>query len=162
MEGWTDILEKIADLKESHPIETDEYEIYQNMQGEPTFYWRVPHVIKKRKRIILLVKKWSARYLKKTQKFGVRLPKILDKAYKLDAENGNVLWTNAIEKEMMDVKVAFKSLEDCEDMPIGYAYVRCHMIFDMKMKYFLQKSPLVAGGHMTDTPASVYATKGIN
>ena len=47
------------------------------------------------------------RYLKKTHKFGVRLPNSVDKAYKLEAENGNALWTNGIAKDMTDVKVAF-------------------------------------------------------
>ena len=75
---------KLADLKESHPIETAKYAIYQNMQGETTFDWQVPHVIKKRKRIILLVNKCSALYLKKTHKFGVRLPNSLYEAYNLD------------------------------------------------------------------------------
>ena len=55
---------------------------------------------------------------------------------------------------MGDVKVTFKALEDCEDVPIGYAYVNCHMIFDVKMEHFWRKTRLVAGGHMTETPAT--------
>ena len=76
--------QKLADLKESHLIETAEYAIYQNLQGETAFNWWVPHFIKKRRCIILLVKKWSERYFKKTHEFGVRLLKSVDKAYKLD------------------------------------------------------------------------------
>ena len=52
-------------------------------------------------------------------------------------------------------KVAFKALEDGDDAPIGYAYVRCHMIFDVKIEYFCQKARLVAGEHMTETPATM-------
>ena len=102
-----------------------------------------------------MVKTRIARYFRKTQTFGVRLPKSADEAYKLDTENGNVLWNNAISKEMTDVKVMFKSLEDGEDIPIGYAYVLCHMIFDVKMEDFRRKARLVGGGHMTDTPSTM-------
>ena len=87
------------------------------------FNWWVLYVIKNRKRIIFLVKNMSLCYLKKTHKFGVRLPESMDKACMLDIENGNVLWTNTIAKEMNDVKVTFKSLDDSEDVPIGYDYV---------------------------------------
>ena len=59
-----------------------------------------------------MVKKRSARYLKKPHKFGVRLPKSVDEAYKLDTDNGDVLWTNAVAKDITYFKVAFKSLED--------------------------------------------------
>ena len=66
---------KLSDLKESHPIETAEYAVTQGLDGELVFNWRVPHVIKKRAHIMYLVKKRSTRYLKKTHKFGVQVPK---------------------------------------------------------------------------------------
>ena len=95
----------------------------------------MPHVIKKRECIISLVKKWSARYLKNMHKFGVILPKSVDEDYNIDADNGNVLWNNSIAKGITDVKVAFKAFEDGEDVPIGYSYVRCHMIFRIKYRF---------------------------
>ena len=97
--------QKLADLKESHPIETSEYAI-----SDPAFNWRVPYFIKKQERIIFLVKKQSARYLKKTHKFGIRIIKSGDEAYNIDTHNVNVLWTNVISKKMNDFKVAFKSI----------------------------------------------------
>ena len=57
MEGRLNILEKLSDLKESHLIETAEYAISQNLQGEPMFNWRVLYFIKKRERIISVVKR---------------------------------------------------------------------------------------------------------
>ena len=56
---------------------------------------------------------------------------------------------------MTYVKVDFKALEDGEDVPIGYAYIRCHMIFDVKIEDFPRKVRLVAGGHMTETLANM-------
>ena len=85
-------------------------------------------------------------------KFGFTLPKSVDEAYNIDAQNGNALWTIEIAKEMTDIRVAFKFLEDGEDVPIGYDYVRCHIIFHIKIEEFRRKSRLVAGGHMTKTP----------
>ena len=97
--------------------------------------------------------------MKKTHKFGVILPNIFYKAYKLDAENGNVLWTNAITKDMTYVKVASKDLEDGDDMPIGYAYVLYHIIFDVKMEDFFRKARSVACGKTTDTPDTMTHTR---
>ena len=93
--------------------------------------------------------------MKKTHKFCFRLPKSVDKAYKIDVDNGNFLWTDAIVKDMTDSKVTFKSLEEGWDVPIGYAYVYCCMTFDVKMDDFPRKARLVSGGHMTDTPATM-------
>ena len=56
---------------------------------------------------------------------------------------------------MTDVKGVFKSLEDGEDVKIGYAYVCCHMIFDVKMENFRQKGQLVTSGYMRETPATM-------
>ena len=100
-------------------IETSEYTIPKNPQYEPAFNWWVPHVIKKRERIITLVKNWSASYLKKRTSLALESPRVWTKNYNIDAQTGNVLWTNAISKEITGVKVAFKSLEDSEDVPIG-------------------------------------------
>jgi hypothetical protein len=40
--------ENLADLKESHPLETAEYLVTQGIDHEPAFNWWVPHVLKKR------------------------------------------------------------------------------------------------------------------
>jgi hypothetical protein len=44
-------------------------------------------------------------------------------------------------------------------VPIGYQYVQCHMIFDMKMENFRCEARFVAGGHTMSPPAAAtYAT----
>ena len=53
---------------------------------------------------------------------------------------------------MKDVQVAFQTIDDGEAIPIGYKFVRCHMIFDVKMEDFRKKAILVAGGHITEQP----------
>jgi hypothetical protein len=51
--------ENLIDLKESYPIETAEYAKIIGINHEPAFNWWVPHVLKKRDRIIPLVKKFD-------------------------------------------------------------------------------------------------------
>jgi hypothetical protein len=128
--------ESLADLKESHPIETAEYAVTKGLDHEPAFNWWVPHVLKKHNQIISLVHKRTTRYLKRTHKFGIEIPKTVKEALALDHKNGNTLWADAIPKEMREVRIAFNILPDGGSAPIGYQKIRCHMIFDVKMEDF--------------------------
>ena len=73
----------------------------------------------------------------------------------LDKANGNTLWSNGIAKDMTNVKVAFKILDDNESVPRNHQFVKCHIIFDVKMYNFRRKVRLIAGGHMTKSPSAV-------
>jgi hypothetical protein len=132
--------ENLADLKVSHPLETAEYAVTQGIDHKLAFNWWVPHVLKKRDQIISLVCKRTTRYLKRTHRFGIEVPKTVKKALDLDRKNGNTLWVDAIAKEMKEVCIAFNILPDGHYKPIGYQKIPCHMIFDVKMEDFRQKS----------------------
>ena len=56
---------------------------------------------------------------------------------------------------MKNVRVAFKILPDGERAPADHQFVKCHMVFDVKMEDFWRKARLVAGGHMTEAPATI-------
>ena len=58
---------------------------------------------------------------------------------------------------MRNVRPAFEVFEGTKDqLPIGYQFMKCHMIFDVKFgENFRCKARLVAGGHMTETPATL-------
>ncbi len=71
-------------VKESHPIETAKYAKILGIDHESAFIWWVPHVLRKKDRIISLVRKWNPHYLKRTHKFGVELPKTIKEALELD------------------------------------------------------------------------------
>jgi hypothetical protein len=49
------------------------------------------HVLKKRDQIISLVYKRITRYLKRTHKFGIEVPKTAKEALALDCKNSNPL-----------------------------------------------------------------------
>ena len=46
----------------------------------------------KRDWIISMVRKCSAWYLKRTHKFELKLPKMVNEVYAIDKKNGNTLW----------------------------------------------------------------------
>jgi hypothetical protein len=103
----------------------------------------------------LAVAKRSARYLKRTHKFGIEVPKTVTEALALDRKNGNTLWADGIAKEMTEVCKAFDILPDGATAPVGYQKIPCHMVFDVKMEDFKRKARLVASGHMTEAPATI-------
>ena len=72
----------------------------------------------------------------------------------MDRKTITTFWRDAIQKEMKNNQLAFKFLQDKGQVPIGYKWIKCHMIFDIKMD-FTRKARYVAGGHMMDPPASI-------
>ena len=67
-------------------------------------------------------------------KFGVRVPTSVKGAYKLDEENGNKLWTDAIQKELNELMLynTFRVLSRGERAPRGFHFVPMHLVFDVK------------------------------
>ena len=91
-----------------------------------------------------------------THKYGVKIPKTVEEAYAIDAENGNNFWMKAIDEEMSKVRVAFEVYEDDPSKLIGYEQIKMHMVFDIKLgENFRRKARLVADGHLTNPPSSV-------
>ena len=91
------------------------------------------------------------------------MPKTVEEALAIDEETGTDFWRKALGKEMATVKVAWKSTDWVspaqartaeEPSMIGFQEIRCHVIFDVKMD-FTRKAKFVAGGHTTETPASI-------
>ena len=149
----------LVDVKASNPIELAEYAVAQEIDSEPTFAWWVDFVLRRRNRRINQVKR---KYWKTTHKYGVRLPKTVDEALRLDKQNGDKQWENAIKKEMGKANVAYVPVENMtveqarrsEGELIGFQEIKCHIVFDVKMD-FTRKARFVVGGHTTETPASL-------
>ena len=91
-------------------------------------------MLKKRDRIIACVRKWQTRYLMRDHKFGIEYTKTVEEALTLDAKNCNILWADAISKEMENVRVAFKVLPDGKSVLIGHQLVQCHLVLMSKWK----------------------------
>ena len=73
--------EKLKNLKASNMIEVAEYAVANRIAEEPAFNWWVPHVLRKRNRIISKVK---PKYWRTTHKFGIRLPHSVEEALEID------------------------------------------------------------------------------
>ena len=80
-------------LKDSNPLMLADYAISRGIQTQPAFAWWVPTVTRKRKHV---VKQIQHRIPKKSMKFGITVPGSVDEAIRLDRENGNILWQEAI------------------------------------------------------------------
>ncbi len=111
-------------------------------------------MLPKQEHIIVLVKKRTTRFLKKTHKFGIEVPRSVAEVYALDKKSNNTLWADSIAKKMMNLRTVFRILANGDKVPIVFQRMRCHMIFDIKMEDLHRKLRMVAGGHMTDAPAT--------
>ena len=140
----------LRDLKESYPVTLAQYVIDVGISDDKAFSWWVPYTMKKKQRIIKKIKAKIA----KPEKFGIKIPKTTAEAYLLDQQSGTTYWTDAINKEMNTVSVAFE-IRGREENPLkGYQYIKCHMIFDLKPD-LTRKARFVAGGHMMETPSLI-------
>ena len=91
----------------------------------------------------------QTRYLKKSHKFCIQLPKTVEQSLALYNKNGKSLQAGAISKELENVRVVFKILPDGKNASIDHPFVQYHMVFSIKMKYLRHKARLVAVGYMT-------------
>ena len=148
-------LEKLSDMNECYPVETEEYTVARGINHEPDYNWWVGHVMCKRDFIILDMKKSNAKYLKHTHNFGIEVPKTVAEDIYLYENNGDTPCKDEIAKEMKNVREAFKILAESGKPPPGYQKIRCHMIFDIKMEDSRCKERVVVGVHVTDPPDTI-------
>jgi hypothetical protein len=143
--------EPLRNLKESNPIEVAEYAMANQIAEEPAFAWWVPFVLRKRDKIVASIK---TRHKKRDHKFGLEVPRTIQRALQIDQETNTNFWALAIEKEMKHVRPAFTILDVGANPPLASKCIPCHMIFDIKLD-FTRKARFVAGGHVTDPPSSL-------
>jgi hypothetical protein len=114
-------------LKESNPVEVADYVNANGLMTEPAFAWWIPFTLKQRDRIIKAMKK---RYFNQFSKFGLELPKTMQRTLEIDAETGTTShWHDAINKEMKTVFLAFKFLDEGKSAPPGFNQISCHLVF---------------------------------
>jgi hypothetical protein len=141
----------LADIKNSFPMQLAQYAISHKLDKETAFKWWIKPTLKHQDRFLKALK---SKYSSRTHKFGIRVPTSVEEALAIDKETNTTYWHDAIQKEMRNCKTAFKILDDDERAPIGHKWIKCHLIFDVKMD-FTRKARFVAGGHMTNPPAEI-------
>ena len=145
---------KLKDLKEANPIELAEYAKANGIMDEPALAWWAPKFLSGRTRIIKAMKK---RYFRTTQKFGIEVPKTVQRALEIDRETGTTFWRDAIKKEMNTVAVAFDILEEGKHVPVGSKHIGVHLVFDVKQGTLQRKARLVCDGSKSEPDVPCYA-----
>ena len=118
--------------------------------------------VKTSKRLLRAAKQSTIRQVRKAIKyqFGYQLPRNYEDALRLDMENGNHKWQDAMNVEMAQIKEygVFKGYGKAKwegktiiNAPSGYQKIRVHFCFAVKQcgKF---KGRLVADGHLTKEP----------
>ena len=164
--------EPLATIREDDPLSVAEYAKRKKLFKVRGFTWcdrflrQTNGIIKgilrmaiarvyKSKRVMREMRQQGQRF-----KFGVELPRDVAHAYRLDEENGNNLWAEAIKKELEAFKIykCFRFLKRGAKVPPRYTRVPLMMVFDVKQDG-RRKARYVAGGHVTGPPiAEKYAS----
>ena len=128
-----------------------EASIVFGVSKEQAFNWWMKHVLNHRQQIVSKLKSHAVR--KGRLKFQFQIPGTVEDALCLDSENSNTFWKDAIDKEMKNSIVVFDLLPCDQQAPVPYKEITCYLVFDLKMD-MTRKSHYIAGGHLTDVPAS--------
>ena len=135
-------------------METAEYARTRGISNEPAFAWWVPYTLRKPEVILAVVKN---QIRKTTHKYGIKIPRDVEHAHKIDLRNGNTMWRDALRKEMYNVRVAFEILHEGAHVPHGWKRATEHLVWDVRMD-FTRKARWVLDGHKTPDPiGSTYA-----
>ena len=132
----------LSDVKNAFPVQLAKYAIQHQLDKSSSFCWWIKPTLKHQGQFIKAVK---SKYSSRAHKFGIRVPKSVEEALAIDKATNTTFWHDAIQKEMRNCRTAFKILEEDENVHVGYKWIKCHLIFDVKMD-FTCKAPFVAGG----------------
>ena len=117
--------------------------------------WWVKKVLIKKDRIVARMRKWQTRYLKKSHKFGIKIPRFVKQSLHLNSKTDNNFWADGINEEWDNVKEKFEILLDGEvsthRSPI------CAMQYNIWYEngFFRHKARLEAEGYMTEALATI-------
>ena len=79
--------------KEAYPVQVAEYAVANKIVHEPAFSWWVPYALRKRERILKAVKRKAI--ARKTEKFGIEVPRPTDVKQALQIDNENPYCTRS-------------------------------------------------------------------
>ena len=105
------------------PVETAEFAKARGIDDEVAFAYWMPYTLRKRDAIIKAV---NSRCRKMSHKYGIELPASVEHAHRLDEKNGDTFWADAIAKEMHNIGIAFKILDDMEHVLVGLSKNRTY------------------------------------
>ena len=122
---------------------------------------RLKKFVKNKKKFTRMINQAKLRSFRASPRFkyGFEIPKNFKDAVRLDQENGNTKWQDAIILKLgqIDDHQVFIDHGEHGSTPQGYKKITVHLVFDAKHDG-RHKARLVAGGHLTEVPVdSVYS-----
>ena len=98
--------------------------------------------------------------MKMVFKFGFEIPRTMQDAERINKENGNTLWMDALAAKINTVKVTIKILGDANaQAPVEYGSINCHVVYNIKLEGFKRRVRWVAGAsQMEVSPTLTYAS----
>ena len=72
---------QVKDVKEAYPVQLAEYAVQNRISEQSAFSWWIKYLLKKRDRIVL---KTASKYWQKTNKYGVKIPKLVKEAMQIE------------------------------------------------------------------------------
>ena len=155
--------ENVGLIREDDPITLARYAQQKNLLDQEGWRWAKAYAQNPQKMIRMVTNVMVTKTKKRAPKykFGVSVPKSVRQAMEYDRASGGTLWSEAIQKEMKQLKDfnTFEVLEEGERPPGGYTFVPLHWVFDVKFDG-RRKSRLVAGGNRTE-PLDTDAYAGV-
>ncbi len=152
--------EPLGTMIAQDPVTLAVYSKENDMLNKPGWK-KLKSYAKRSKKLLRMVNanKRAQRYNAICYKFGVRLPRSVEEAKRLDAENGNTFWQDAMDLELQQLfdYCTFRSIGKNASVPNGYQRIPVRMVFEVK-NTLKRKAWLVARGDKTDPPRdSVYS-----
>lgn len=146
--------EPLSQVRRDDPLTVAQYAAENRLQGLDGWKWSRSYT-KNPKKFVRLARAFKATVQKaaKKYKFGVEVPKSWKDAIRLDEENGNTLWQEALETEVKQLKEyeTFKVLKSRSEVPADYKKVPSLIVWDVKFD-LRRKARICLGGHRTDPP----------
>ena len=112
-------------MKEAHLVDLAQFSKACDIAGEPSFAWWILYTLPKQGVILSKVK---ACIHKTTHKYGIKMPANIDHANKLNRENNNTLWRDALAKEMTDIGIDFELLVEGHPGLPAWSKVTGHLV----------------------------------
>ena len=76
-------------------------------------------------------------------------------AKELDRQNNNIIWMDALAKEMYNIRVALKVIDKGQSAPNSWKKVTWHLVWDVKMDFTRKARWVLDGNNMPDPVASL-------
>jgi len=147
--------EKMKSIKESDPLTLAKYSHENQLYNLNGWKWTKRHKQNPNK-LIRILRIFKAKTIKafKKYKFGVRIPRSVPDALRIDKGNGNNLWLEAINEELEELMKmdTFIFKDSIKEIPHDNQFIPTHLIFDAKYDG-RRKARLVAGGNHTEVDA---------